>query len=60
MELILLAMGRKVMCVALLLITYFLVDRFMLNKFNTAEAIQYDPKAISLLLGLLAVAIAIS
>ena len=54
------AILRKVIFITLLLVTYLLVDRGMLHGFNTTEAIKDDPKAISVLLGLLAIAVALA
>ena len=54
------AISRKALFIILLLIAYFIFDRFELKGFKTREVIAHDPKAIALLLGLLAVAIALS
>ena len=57
---ILVAILRKLIFIALLLGTYELIDRFLLKAFDTAQVIKDDPKAIALLLGLLACAIALA
>ena len=57
---ILTAIGRKVIFIILLLVTYWIVDHTLLNGFDTAMEIKNDPKAIALLLGLLSISIALS
>ncbi len=57
---IIVAIARKGLFILLLLIAYFLFDRFELKGFKTREVLRNDPKAIALLLGLLAVAVALS
>jgi len=54
------AILRKVIFIALLLVTYVVIDRGLLNNFNTAEVLKDDAKAISVLLGLFALAVALA
>jgi uncharacterized membrane protein YjfL (UPF0719 family) len=54
------ALFRKVAYVAILLLMYWVFDRTFLGNFDTAEAIKDDPKAIAHLLGMLALAGALS
>jgi hypothetical protein len=54
------AILRKVIFIIILILTYFVVDKGILHGFDTPKAIKDDPKAISLLLGLLGIAIALS
>lgn len=60
MELILSAILRKFIFVVLLFAAYEIFDRFILTGFHTPEVLKDDAKAIALLLGLLAVAIALA
>jgi hypothetical protein len=60
MELIGVAILRKVVFILLLLITYLVIDRGLLNGFDTPKVLADDPKAIGVLLGLLAVAVALA
>jgi hypothetical protein len=57
---ILLAILRKAIFIALIVITYWGVDRFLFDGFDTVKELKGDPKAIALLLGLLAVAAALA
>jgi hypothetical protein len=54
------AIMRKVIFIALILITHYGVDRFLLNGFDTAKELKGNAIAIALLLGLLAVAVALA
>ena len=54
------AILRKAIFIALLLLTYVLVDRTLLKGFHTGEVVKNDPKAIAVLLGLLSIAISLS
>ncbi|MGD0012921.1 MAG: hypothetical protein ABSD56_00635 [Bryobacteraceae bacterium] len=54
------AILRKVIFIVLLLISYEVIDRGFLGGFDTATVLKNDPKAIALLLGLLAVAVALA
>lgn len=60
MDMMTIALLRKALFLAMLLGAYLFVDRRLLRRFDTAEAIKDDPKAIALLLGLLAVAAALA
>lgn len=60
MELILTAVIRKLLFILVLLGTYLVFDRLLLRGFNTPEVLKDDPKAIAVLLGLLAVAVALA
>jgi hypothetical protein len=55
-----LALLRKSLFAGLLLAVYLYIDRRMLNRFDTAEVLQHDPKAIAILLGLLSLSVALS
>jgi hypothetical protein len=54
------AVLRKVIFIALLLMTYAVVDRWILRGFDTAQEVRDDPKAIAVLLGLLSIAVAMA
>ncbi len=54
------AAARKAMTILLMFVAYFFFDRFELKNFKTREILKNDPKAVALLLGLLAIAIALS
>ena len=60
MDLMWTAILRKLIFVALLLGTYELIDHALLRGFNTPEVLKDDPKAIALLLGMLAIAVAVA
>jgi hypothetical protein len=60
MELIFTAIARKLIFVVLLFGSYEIFDHFMLHGFSTPEVLKNDAKAIALLLGLLAVAVALA
>jgi len=54
------ALLRKALFAAELLTIYIIVDRWIFQVFNTPERIKDAPIAIALLLGLLAIAVALS
>lgn len=54
------AILRKGIFIVLLLGSYIVIDRLLLSGFDTPKAIKDDPKAISLLLGLLAIAVSLA
>ena len=54
------ALVRGLMFIGMELGAIYLIDRVFLKGFNTVEEIKGDPKAIALLLGLLAVALALA
>jgi hypothetical protein len=49
---------RKLVVSGVLLVGYIFLDRVLYRRFNTAEVIQHDPKAVAILLGCWALAIA--
>ena len=57
---ILVALLRKGLFAVLLFMVYFAFDRIEMKGFSTREVLKDDPKAIALLFGLLAVAVALS
>jgi hypothetical protein len=57
---ILLAVLRKLIFIALLFGGWIFIDRFYLTGFKIEEVLKDDQKAIAILLGLLAVALAIA
>ena len=59
-EIILTAMLRKTIFIFLLFVAYKIADHFEFKSFNTDEVICSDPKAISLLLGLISISIALA
>lgn len=60
MDQLLIAVYRKLVFIAILLLSYLLLDRGVLHGFSTPEVLKHDPKAIALLLGMLSLAVAIA
>jgi hypothetical protein len=60
MDLMCTAILRKCVFIALLLAAYEIIDHVFLRGFKTPEVLADDPKAIALLLGMLAVAVALA
>jgi len=60
MEDVLIAISRKVIFAVLVVGGLILFDKFYLTGFDTWEVIKDDPKAVSLLLGLLALSISLA
>lgn len=60
MENALIAIVRKLIFAVFVVGGLILFDKFYLTGFNTWEAIKDDPKAIAILLGLLALSISLS
>lgn len=58
MEAILIAIARKVVFMALLWAAYKAIDNYYFKAFDTDELIKENPIAVSILLGLFAVALA--
>ena len=57
---ILLAILRKILVMALVFAGWRLFDYFYCKGFDTDEVLKDDPKAIALLLGLFAIAMALA
>jgi uncharacterized membrane protein YjfL (UPF0719 family) len=54
------AAGRKVMTLALVMLTYLVFDGVILRGFKTREKLKDDPKAIAMLLGAFSIAVALA
>ena len=59
-EALMTAMLRKIIFMALLYGGYKVIDNFYFQAFDTDEVIKDDPKAIAVLLGLFAIALALA
>jgi len=57
-ETVLTAIGRKIIFMALLFGAYKVIDNYYFRAFDTDEVLKENPIAISILLGLFAVALA--